>query len=125
MALILYLSQEGEFEERLRRIVQETVPKEKVEVYRTLEKLSSRVHKSVFDIRAMVLSVSNREELSAFLRLHDFLCDLRIILILSEDDTETIAMAHTLRPRFLTWRENDVNSIGLVLRRIASSYSIQ
>jgi len=120
MALILYLSRGGKFEERLRKIVQETVPKEKVEVYRTMEELSSRLHKSIFDIRAMVISVSNREELSGFLYLRDFLNDLRIVLILSEDDPETIAMAHALRPRFLAWRESNLSNIGLVLQRIVN-----
>jgi len=125
MALILYLSRGGKFEERLRKIVQETVPKEKVEVYRTLEGLSSRLHKSIFDIRAMVISVSNREELLGFLYLRDFLNDLRIVLILSEDDPETIAMAHALRPRFLAWRESNLSNIGLVLQRIVNLSSAQ
>lgn len=125
MALILYLSQEGEFEERLRKTVQEALPKEKMEVYRTLGELSSRVRRSIFDIRAMVISASNKEELAEFLHLRDFLWDLRIVLILAEDDAETIAMAHALRPRFLTWREIDFKSIGLVLHRIVGFDSIR
>lgn len=125
MALILYLSKGNEFEERLMKIVRETLPKEKVEVYTTIDELSSRIHKSIFDIGVIVLCASNREELRGFLHLRDFLYDLRIILVLSEDDAETIAMAHALRPRFLTWRENNLSSIGSVLLRIVNLYSIQ
>lgn len=125
MALILYSSQEDERGEHLRKVIEEAFPPRELEICRTVDELSSRVHQSIFDIKAMVLLTATKDELHGFLRLRDFLCDLRIIVILSDDEAETIAMAHALRPRFITWLDNDLYSIGLVLRTMTKDNNIK
>ena len=52
----------------------------------------------------------------------DLLQELKLVLILPDDDQDTIVKAHTLRPRYLSWVDQNFIDIGAVLRRMVDLY---
>jgi len=48
----------------------------------------------------------------------EWLWDHRLILVLPDDDMETISLGHALRPRFVTYAESDFIDISAVLGKI-------
>lgn len=48
----------------------------------------------------------------------EWLGDRRLILVLPDDDIETISQGHALRPRFVTYVESDFIDISAVLGKM-------
>jgi hypothetical protein len=44
--------------------------------------------------------------------------DVRIILVLPDTEEQTIAMAHRLRPRFLTYIDSNIAALGTVVSKM-------
>jgi hypothetical protein len=60
----------------------------------------------------------SKGDLLDILTLQHLLRDVRIILILPDDDDDTLAKGHALRPRFLSYREEGFADIADVLSRM-------
>lgn len=68
-----------------------------------------------------VLWPADRNELSN-LRTTDYLLrDMRIILILPDHRQDTISEGHLLRPRFVSYADNDPNDIVAVMAKMISA----
>lgn len=106
----------GRFYEILKTLVSD---KAKLEVFRTPKDLSGRLRRpSGFKEGIAVLFVKSREELLELQSLGELLCDLRIILLLPDDEEETIAAGHLLRPRFLSYADGDFREVAAVLYKM-------
>lgn len=116
--LLFYSTHAGKTEERLRQGIEGLVPNEKIHIYRTIDSLSRRLHQSCHDIDVAVLLATAKEELSGILSVRELLVDVRIILVLPDQDKETIKKGHTLWPRFLTYASSDFSDVAAVLRKM-------
>ena len=95
-------------------------------MYRTFDSLSQKLSKPNNGIDIAVLAAADREELCQILTLGDLLSDIRIVLILPDKKPDTIPIAHTLGPRFLTYLNSDFEEIKSVLSRMLKNpYSRQ
>ena len=118
MALMLYLPDEKPATERLLQVIAHCVPGEDIEICRSVQALSERLRKPVFDVCAAVLFVASGEDLAKILMFHDFLWNLRVITILPDSEAHMIAKAHLLRPRYVTWDDDNFESVGIILKRL-------
>jgi hypothetical protein len=125
MRLLLYTPVSGGFGEELQREIEEIIPLNDVEVYRSIENLSNRLRQRAQDLPIAVLHAARREDLSDILSIRDLLCDVRIILVLPDRDESTIAKGHTLRPRFLSYTDSDLTDVFSVLKKCLASYTIK
>jgi hypothetical protein len=89
---------------------------------RTIPSLSSALIKSIGEPKIAVILASNQEELKDILFLRELLHSYRIILILPDNEGETIRKAHTLFPRFLTFMDNEIEHVGEVLKKMLTNY---
>lgn len=103
---------------QLQRVVEELVPKEKIEICRTIDSLTRRLRRPRYNLALAVLLAANREDLLDLLSIRDLLDGIRIILLLPDRDMDTIAKGHTLRPRFLTYADSDFLDVAAVLRKM-------
>lgn len=118
MAVIFYLPAcERRGEELLNCMMAELSPKE-TETYRYFTDLRQRLQCPFPDINVAVLLCLTKDDLQEIFTLGEFLMELRIILVLPDDDTETIIKGHNLRPRYLSWLDNDVFDVVTVLKRM-------
>jgi hypothetical protein len=100
-------------------LVESVVPKENIEVCTDLQYLSARLRKP-FDGETVVVLLlpANRDDLQRIISIQHLLENLRTIVVAPNQETETISMAHTLRPRFLTFAGEDLRVLRSVLYKM-------
>ena len=118
MNVIFYANQSSAQRERLQRVIEILVPRERIESYLTIEYLEKRLHQPISEPMVFVLQVSRMQELLQLLQLRDCLIDRKLILILPDEDRETISRGHALRPRFITYIESDFIDVSVVLGKM-------
>jgi hypothetical protein len=118
VSVIFYQSLKNGSGKGLRKVVEMAVSKKNIEWHRSIKSLSDRLHKPIFDANVAVLSAASKKDLDEIICLGDVLRDMKIVLILPDNDPDTIAKAHTLRPRFITWSNSDFKDIGNVVKRL-------
>ena len=87
-------------------------------VCRTLSDLSQSLRQPEEDLGVAVLLVSDQEDLQNIISIRHLFQTIRIILLLPNKEPETVVMAHQLRPRFLTGRNNDLAEVMAVLKKM-------
>lgn len=94
------------------------VPDENLEVYRSIEELAQMLHR-LYDYNTIaILQARDREELLRIISLRELLQGMRVILLIPDQEEETISMAHSLRPRFLSTGKSGFSDIMNVLRKM-------
>ena len=115
---LLYLPEVGGIADQRKKLVEGRIPEENLEVYRSLEGLSQRLAQPFDDLGVAVLMAGNHEELMNIFSIRDLLRDLQIILVIPDQKEETVALAHQLRPRLLTYIDGDLSMITIVLGKM-------
>jgi len=118
MKLLFYYSQESAQIKSLENLIQSFVSDDLIEVYRSLEAVTERLKEPTDNITTAVFVAANMVELKKFHKLKKYFFDLRHIIILPEKDEKMIAIAHKLRPRFLSYFENGFNVVSAVLKKM-------
>ena len=105
-------------------VVESVVPRENIEVFGDLQSLSARLRgpSDLQDDEAVVVILfpANRDDLKEILSIQPLLQNVRTILIAPDQETETVTMAHMLRPRFLTYAGEDPWLLTAVLHKTAA-----
>ncbi|MCX5828970.1 MAG: hypothetical protein NTV58_13360 [Deltaproteobacteria bacterium] len=118
MNVIFYSAPGTSQGEKLQRVIDILVPRNNVETFRTIPSLLQRLHQPLPEAVVFVFLVSSREELLELVEYQEWLRDRRLILVLPDDDMETISRGHALRPRFVTYAESDFIDISAVLGKM-------
>ncbi len=100
------------------RIVEKKVPKGRIKINRTVRWFAGRFRRPLEDPAIAVIFISCREELRQVVAIRDLLFGVPLVLILPDNDRDTVADAHSLRPRFLAYTYSDVREICAVLSRM-------
>ena len=117
--LLLYTPASEGVGEQLRRMIEKLVPKNNVEIYRSVESLSLRLRQPADDLPiAAVLLAARRGDLTELLSIRALLRDIRIILVLPDRDEDTIAKGHTFRPRFVSYTDGNFMDVRFVLEKM-------
>jgi len=119
MDVILYAPDNGQ--DDIRQLVEGLIPEKRVKVYRTLEGLSERLHRPIDPETIMIIVASSREKLSEVSPLRRILGDFRTIVVVPDQEPATVALAHQLRPRFLTYANSDLGDLVAVLQKMIKS----
>jgi hypothetical protein len=102
----------------LEKIIKTHLPAVEMAVYRTFDDLSQRLRHPTEDSGVAILLVSNHRDLKNILSIGHLFQNIRIILLLPDKTSETVALAHQLRPRFLTNINSDFAEITAVLKKM-------
>ncbi|RKX60288.1 MAG: hypothetical protein DRP28_01560 [Thermodesulfobacteriota bacterium] len=121
MNLLFYAREEHGVCERLQRLIEGLVSEDNIEICMTIESLSQRLRQPTYDLSIAVLLAADSQDLTELLSIRDLIWDLRLILILPDRETGTIAKGHTLRPRFLTYLDSDFADVTAVLKKMLSN----
>lgn len=114
---VLYYST-GEPGERLQRMIQDIVPRERLEIFRTFEGFSDRLRKPMDDIPVAVILAATDDDLLTILSISHLLYDVRFILVLPDREDPTVAIGHSLKPRFLSYTDSDFREVTAVLGKM-------
>jgi hypothetical protein len=119
MNVILYVpSSDGN---DIRQRIEGLIPEKGLRIYRTLEELSERLHQPIDPETILIIVASSQEKLSEIFPLRRVLGNIRTVVVAPDQDPKTVALAHQLRPRFLTYANSNLEDLTAVLQRMIKS----
>lgn len=108
--------------ESLKKILMDTVPKEDIEICRTIHDLAYKILplRTITDSKKTihVLIATSEQELLDLYSVRDLLTDLRVILIAPNRNDETVKKAHDMYPRYLGYLDDNFKEIGEVFAKM-------
>jgi hypothetical protein len=119
MEIILYAPNSDQND--IRQRIEGLIPEKRLKIYRTLEGLSERLHRPIDPETIMIIVASSREKLSEVSPLRRILGDVRTVVVVSDQEPATVALAHQLRPRFLTYANSNLDDLAAVLQKMIES----
>ena len=122
MDLFVYSTASEANQKQLEDSFKAFVPKGKIEVFRSFDNFFQRLKLPVQPQSIALLVPGSRHELQEILSWIDLLRDLRIIVIAPDHEAETTAIAHQLRPRYLTYLNGDFGELAAVLRKMFTGH---
>lgn len=90
----------------------------RAEIYHTIDSLSNRLRQPGKNHVVAVLLASDWNDLSGLFTIRDLLRDLRTIVILPDQERETILRGHELFPRFLSYADGNFGDVAVVAERM-------
>lgn len=118
MSLLLYTTASEGVVERIRTALELSVPDGAMEVYQTINDLSRRLRQPKDELTIGVLLLASREDILDVLNIRHLFHDVHIILVVPDLDDEIIALAHRLRPRYLTYMDGSFPAIATVVDKM-------
>lgn len=105
---------------KLHEAVDSVYPRANVETFHSVTRLSERLHRPALNFPIVVLLAMNREDLENIIAIQDLLLDSRVVLILPDKKEDTMALGHSLRPRFVSYRDSSFKDVGAVLGKMVN-----
>lgn len=121
MALILFAPDTCPQSHALRGIVHSVISPQAVQPCRTHHDLLQALRQPGHIQPIVILVIPTGEDLKNIMALAELLADVRIIMILPAHDRQTIAQAHALGPRYISFLDGDFQDVEAVLRKMAGS----
>ncbi len=119
MAVIFYSSSDTGEERDLYRVIEESLPEERIEAFHSMESLLKRlIHSVPGKTDIAVLIVSSTAEIYEVSIIYEYLYNTRIMLILKDQDTELMRSGFRIYPRYIGYISDNHSEIGLVLNRM-------
>lgn len=123
MNIVLFLSgQNVDSVKRLHRVAAATVPPACLETIYSYDRLALRLRKVPQDIAIVVLHAIDTIQLARLVSLGPLLENVRNIIVLPDRKVETVSMGHQLRPRLLTYANDNFSDVAAVLSKMMERY---
>jgi hypothetical protein len=118
MSVLLFLPVKGAVAHQLQSAIDRLSPVLEPFVCHSIQELRHRLLCRTECGTIAVLLTPSRTVLSDVVELEEMLSSTRVILVLPDNQRSTVAEAHRLRPRFLTYVDSNFNEIADVLRKM-------
>jgi len=126
MRVLFYASKNDDTVNHLRKMIESILKERKLDnnlkTYQAIESLSRTLQIPEDEPAIAVLIAHDRHELFKICSIRYLLRDLRLILILPDEQDETISIGHLLRPRFLTYIDSNLEAVVDVLTKMLGGY---
>jgi len=116
--VLYYSSGKKENENGLTRLIRNLVPDERLNICQSVETLSAKLRQPRVNPFIAIVKATDEAELNSMIDLGELFSDCRLFLILPDRRAETIVKGHSLRPRFLTYADNDFVRGTAVLKKM-------
>ena len=120
MKIFLYSKVGDQPGDLLEKMIKTHLPEVEMVVYRNIDDLSQGLRQPGKDTGVALLLVPNQGDLQNILSIRHLFQNIRIILLLPNRAAETVALAHQLRPRFLTNINGNLSEVTAVLKKMLS-----
>lgn len=119
MDIILFMPRPGRGGSRLLDLILPLAPFVHPEVFFDLPDLAARLRRPKAPDSVALLHDPSREDLRVLAGLKDYFRGMRILLVLPDQEEETIALAHRLFPSYITYVDNGTSGIMAIIRQLA------
>ena len=118
MNVLFYMRTPGSREDDLLSAVAPFVSRGSLEVFADLHDFAGRIRKPKEAPSVALIWNPSKEDLRAILPLQDYLRGVRVLLVLPDQEEDTIALAHRIRPAYITYIDDGTSGIVSVLKRL-------
>lgn len=123
MTLFLYAPETSAPWDDIEKVLAATVtPDGGFEIFRTINGLSRKLRRPKKDLMIVVLFLVDRHDMLDALNIQHLFRNTRVILVVPDLDEKTIALAHRLRPRYLTYVDGDFPALQTVIDKMCKGY---
>ncbi len=122
--IILYAKEGDQYGDIFRNMLTGLAPKENIEIYGTISELSSRLRRPQCESIIVVLLISDGKDLKQIITVKALFDNLRIILVLPDNNISTVKIGHSLHPRYLSFKDGSLSDVASVLARMIESEKI-
>jgi len=119
--LVFYAKSHEDIPRKLRDILEQLLFDERIELYRSLASLKQRFCLPAEKRTIAIIFAADKEDLMDIISMKYFFSDVRIVLILPNRRKDIIALGHTLRPRFITYKDADFRELLSVIHKMAGT----
>jgi hypothetical protein len=119
MDIFLLMPRPGRGGGRLLDLMLPLAPFVHPEVFFDLPDLAARLRRPKAPESIALIHDPSHEDLRALAELKDYLRGMRILLVLPDQEEETIALAHKLLPSYITYVDNGTSGIMAIIRQLA------
>jgi len=117
--LIFYAKNHQDIPRKLREILEPLLFDERVELYRSLASLKQRFCLPTEKRIIAIIFATDKEDLLDITSMKYFLSDVQVVLILPSRRKDIISLGHSLRPRFITYKDADFRELLSVIHKMA------
>jgi hypothetical protein len=117
--LIFYAKNHQDIPRKLREILEPLLFDERVELYRSLASLKQRFCLPTEKRIIAIIFATDKEDLLDITSMKHFLSDVQVVLILPNRRKDIISLGHSLRPRFITYKDADFRELLSVIHKMA------
>lgn len=117
-SILLYLNPRHNKDIELKSMVETVVLKEHITIVRNMDQLLRILRQPLNGIIAAIIHASSEEELMNLTSFKDLLIRIPLILVLPDQEQNTITKGHTLRPRYITYSDSNLADVRDVFRKI-------
>ena len=118
MMLLVYAKAKNGVSTELKQILNGRSSGVCLETYSDLDDVFQRLRQPRLNLKIGVLSIGSEAELDRLLTIRELLSDMRLVLVLSDKDPQTVAKAHALAPRFITFSDAGVDPLVSVVEKM-------
>ena len=118
LKVILYSSNLNGAAARLGTVISSVAAQHAIRLCRTVESLRSELCLSGSNEAVAVLLASGEQDLAGIISIRNILINARVIIILPDGRRDTMARAHSIYPRFVSYMDSDFSDVGTVLDTI-------
>lgn len=113
-----YASRPNWAAERLCRVIKSVVPKDDIQICRTIRELLGKICPHTNTSGVAVILTATRGELARLMSIRKALTETSLILIIPDSEKETVVLGHSLYPRFLSYADGDFRDVAAVLGKM-------
>jgi len=92
-----------------------------MEVFETKSGLVKRLRQPKEGPSVTILFDPGREDLAGLDVIRQFLANIPLLLVLSDQDPETLALSHRLLPSYITYVDSDLSQLLAVVKKLLST----
>ncbi len=121
MEIIFFAPKNDEGNKQLNSLIDDFTIINGLEIYRTIDDLTVRLCNPHRESTVVVLFIINEKTFQKLISIKEHLVNNKIILVLPDRKPETLAKAHTLRPRFISYSDTDTILISEVIDKMITA----
>ena len=120
MKVLFYHSIEDATSRSVGAILASVTPGGQIDICDSFFSLEKQLCRQPSRFALVVIQIQTDEELMWLVQKKNLLEDIRLILIIPDDDPETVQMGHKLYPRFMADKNFDMNHLSAIVKKIFS-----